>query len=98
MNQPPQSNALGSALSKIEPFLRSTWVRSRPTLLATLKSLVGLGQEVTTALEAQIAAEASSPAPLNFAPKGRDHLLGKGSALVGEDYRGGAIAPRWRNQ
>jgi hypothetical protein len=68
MNQPPQSNAIGSALSKIEPLLRSTWVRSRPTLLATLKSLVGLGQEAATALEKQIAADSTSPAPLNFTP------------------------------
>jgi hypothetical protein len=68
MNQPSQSNALGSALSKIEPLLRSTWVRSRPTLLATLKSLLGLGQEAATALEKQIAADPTSPDPLDFTP------------------------------
>jgi hypothetical protein len=68
MNQPSQSNAIGRTLSKIEPLLRSTWVRSRPTLLATLKSLVGLGQEAATALEKQIAADSTSPAPLNFTP------------------------------
>jgi hypothetical protein len=68
MKQPSQTNALGSALSKIEPLLRNIWVRSRPTLLATLNSLLSLGQEAATALETQIAAEANSPAPLNFAP------------------------------
>ncbi len=68
MNQPTPTNAIGRALSKVEPLLRNTWVRSRPTLLATLNSLLSLGQEAATALETQIAAEANSPAPLNFTP------------------------------
>jgi hypothetical protein len=68
MNQPSQPNTIGRALAKVEPLLRTTWVRSRPTLLATLKSLLSLGQEAATALETQIAAEASSPDPLNFTP------------------------------
>jgi hypothetical protein len=68
MTQSPQTNALGSVLSKVEPLLRTTWVRSRPTLLATLKSLLSLGQAAATALETQIAAEPASPAPLNFTP------------------------------
>lgn len=68
MNQPVQPNALGSALAKVEPVLRSTWVRSRPTILATLKGLIGLGQEAATALEKQIAAAPASPAPLDFTP------------------------------
>jgi hypothetical protein len=65
---PPTSSIVSNALAKIAPLAKTTWVRSRPTLLVGIKSLVNLGQTAASSLEQQIQAEASSPAPLDFTP------------------------------
>ncbi len=65
---PPTRSIVSNAIAQIAPIAKTTWVRSRPTLLVGIKSLLNLGQTAASALEQQIQAEASSPAPLDFTP------------------------------
>jgi hypothetical protein len=65
---PPTSSIVSNAFAKIAPLAKTTWVRSRPTILVGIKGLVNLGQTAASSLEQQIQAEASSPAPLDFTP------------------------------